>query len=87
MVDEIAARDVKVGLPLRLSVGRSGKCACHSWMFVSNRALGEIDAVCHSFFEGIFSRNQMFFVRILHNSCLAHIVHDVLLSHNIIIKI
>ena len=37
--------------------------------------------------KGIFLRNQTFFVRILHNSRLAHIVHDVLLSHNIIIKI
>ena len=86
MLDEIAARDVKVGLPLRLSVGRENVYVIRGCLW-SNRALGEIDAVCHSFFEGILIRNQMFFVRILHNSCLAHIVHDVMLSHNIIIKI
>ena len=51
MVDEIAARDVKVGLPLRLSVGRENVHVIRGCLW-SNQALGEIDALCHSFFVG-----------------------------------
>ena len=60
MLGEIAARDVKVGLPLRLSVGRES-VYFNRGCWWSNQALGEIDALCHSFFEEDFDKKSEVF--------------------------